>query len=123
MGGHEAHSYWEDWGLVLLLSAFFTAPAAWFFDQGLSYAVMKWVCATGYTSMLTAISLAALAMTMAGGWLGWSLLAQARTGREDGGAQIDRSRFLALVAVGVNGLIAVLIVTAGTARYILSPCE
>jgi hypothetical protein len=123
VGGHEAHSYWEDWGLVLLLAAFFMAPAAWFLDQGLSYALMKWVCATGYTTVLTAISAATLAMALGGGWLGWSLLGRARGGRDDGGAQVDRSQFMAMVAVAFNLLVALLIVTAGASRYILSPCE
>ena len=123
MGGHEARTYWEDSGLVLLLTALFIGPVAWFFDQGLGYAVMKWVCASGNTGVLTAISVAALAMTLGGGWLGWSLFAQTRGARVDGGSQVDRSQFLALVAIGFNALIALLIVIAASSRYILSPCE
>ena len=123
MDGHEAHSYWEDRGLVLLLTALVVAPAAWFLDQGLSYALMKWVCATGYKTVLTAISATTLAMALGGGWLGWSLLARAGDGRDDGGTRVDRSQFLAIVAVTFNALVALLIVTAGVSRYILSPCE
>jgi hypothetical protein len=123
MGSHEARSYWEDRGLVLLLAALFLAPASWFFDQGVGYVLTKWVCATGYKTVLTATAATALAMALGGGWLGWSLLAQASEGRDDGPAQVDRSRFLALVAVAFNALVALLIVTAATSRFILSPCE
>jgi hypothetical protein len=123
MSGHEARTNWEGWGLLLLWTSFFLAPLAWAFDQSLSYALVKWVCATGHKNVLTVISLAALAMTGAGGRLGWVQLQRLRDAREDGGRQPDRSYFLAVVAIGFNVLIALLIVTAAVPRFILSPCE
>lgn len=123
MGGHEARSYWEDWGLLLLWTSFFLAPAGWFFDQGLGYALTKWICASGDKWLFAVTTGMGLAMTIGGAALAWSLLVKARAGREDGGAQIDRSQFLALVALGFNVLTTILLVTATSSRFILSPCE
>lgn len=61
---------------------------------------------------------------MAGAWIGWRWLrvlhAQAS---EDGGGVPDRSYFLAIIAVALNGLIAVLIATSAIPQFLLSPCE
>jgi hypothetical protein len=123
MGGHEARTYWEDWGLVLLWTSFLAAPFAWIVDQGLSYPLVKWACATGNTYVLTAIGAVALGITVWGGWLGWSSFVRLRGASDDGGTQEDRSYFLALLAIGFNALIAVLVLTAGIPPFVLSPCE
>jgi hypothetical protein len=123
MGGHEARDYWEHWGLVFLWVALLSGPVAWFFDQGLSYIVVKPVCASGGANLLTVITLVALAIVAAGGWTGWRCLAQLRGATEDGPRLVDRSYFMAVMGISLNALIALLIVTAGISRYMLSPCE
>jgi len=123
MGGHEARDYWEDWGLVLLWVGLLSGPIAWFFDQGLAYVAVKPVCAGGAADVLTAITVVALALVAGGGWTAWRCLAQLRGAAEDGRRLVDRSYFMAAVGVSLNVLVALLIVTAGISRFMLSPCE
>jgi len=42
---------------------------------------------------------------------------------DDGARIIDRSYFVAIVAIGMNLLIAILIVTSVIPQFLLSPCE
>jgi hypothetical protein len=115
--------YWEQRGLVLLWTAMLLPMAAWGIDQLTGYALVKPVCASGHKNILTLIGAGTLAMTIAGIWIGWSCLSQLGDGTEDGGRRIDRSYFMAMVAIGFNIIIALLIVTAAVPRFVLNPCE
>jgi hypothetical protein len=108
----------------MLLWLSLLAPAvAWAFDQGASYALVKPVCFANATYALTLISAVALAIVIAGGLLGRACLRRAGEGRVDGGTRTDRSYFLALVAIGFNALVGLLIVFATVPQFVLSPCE
>jgi hypothetical protein len=120
----RTRTYWEGGGLMLLWAALLLAPAALMLDLGLGYPLVKWACATGYTSVLVSISSASLLTTGLGVWLGSSLLQRLRgIARDDGGSQVDRSYFLALVGIGMNVLAALAIIAAAIPQLILSPCE
>lgn len=119
----RAEHYWEHRGQVLLITAVLLAPAAWALNQLIGYALVKPVCANGHPLILTALAIVMLGMVAAGGWIGWSSLVQLRGAEEKGGTRIDRSYFLALVAIGFNLLIALLILTAAVPPFLLSPCE
>ena len=108
---------------MALAAALLLGPLAWAFDQGASYALVKWVCATGSKDVLTGIAVIALSMTGAGAVCGGTLLIGLRGAAPDGGHAQDPRYFLAVVAVAFNALIALLIVTATMPRYVLSPCE
>jgi hypothetical protein len=123
MGGHEARTYWEDRGLLLLWIAALAGPAAWTFNQLVGYALVKPSCAGGSSLLLTLIAAAALAVTVGGTWIGWSCLARLRGATETGGRIEDRSYFLAVAGIALNALIGLLIVTAAVATFVLSPCE
>ena len=101
--------------MALAWAAFLLAPAAWVFDQGLSYPLVKWACATGRADVLTAIAVIALSLTGSGLVLGVAAL--------KGGAPRPSGRFVAILGIGFNVLVALLIVTALIPRYVLSPCE
>jgi hypothetical protein len=127
MSGH-ASDYWEDKGLVLLWFSFLAPPAAWAFDQLISYALVKPVCFADTRFTLTAINSAALVLVIAGGLVGRACLLRAREGDEapvlnDGGRRVDRSYFMALVAIAFNVLVGLLIVFATIPHFVLSPCE
>jgi hypothetical protein len=120
---HETHDYWEDRGLMLLWFAVLAGPTASVVDIGAGYALVKWTCATGHKEVLTAISAAALALTMAGAWVAWTFRERLRDANDQGGRVVDRSYFAAVVAIGLNLLNALLILLTTFPHFVLSPCE
>lgn len=121
--GYEARAYWDGRGLALLWTAVLLGPAALALDIGVGYALVKWVCAGGSAAVLFAVWATALMMTGAGTALGWRLTGQARNAREDGGSVLDRSYFGAKVAIGLNVLTVLLVITNGIAQMVVDPCE
>jgi hypothetical protein len=97
---------------VAVALAFGLGALAWMVDQGIGYPLVKPVCANGDKEILQALAAGALLMTAAGGWIAATAVS--------GG---DRQRFLAIVAVGFNVLIALLVLTAGVAPFVLDPCQ
>jgi hypothetical protein len=134
-GGHAARDYWEDKGLMLLWFSVLSAPTAWAIDQLTSYALVKPVCFADATFTLTAISMAAMALVIAGGLVGRACLNRLRpdvldgsaqpagAATDDGGRRVDRSYFLAVIGIGFNILVGLLIVFATIPHFVLSPCE
>ena len=123
MSADSVHGYWEGRGLMLLWLSLLAPAVAWAFDQGASYALVKPVCLANAKYMLTVISGVALAIVIAGGVVGRACLRRAGDGNVDGGSRTDRSYFLALVAIGFNVLVGLLIVFATIPQFVLSPCE
>lgn len=116
--------YWNARGLALLWGAMAAGPLAWIFNQGVGYALMKPVCAGAAAYVLWLIAGASFVMAGAGAFIGWRCLHALRaTATEDGGAVPDRSYFVAIVAIGLDLLIALLIVTSLFPQFFLSPCE
>jgi len=100
---------------MALAIAFTLAPLALALDQGLTYVLVKWVCATGATRVLVLIPVMTLGMTVTGAVVGWSAMLAQRT---------RGPRYLvALLAVSLNVLFGLLILTAIAPRQLLSPCE
>ena len=117
------HEYWEGRGLVLLWAAMLAGPLAWTIDQGLGYASVKPSCAAGTVSPLILYTAVALGIIAAGGSAAWWCLRRLRHANEDGGLVVDRSYFMAVVALGFNVLIGLLVATATIPMAVLSPCE
>jgi hypothetical protein len=124
MGGHAARSYWEDAGLMMVVGGMLIAPAAWFLDLQISYAIVKWACENDRRSVVMAMPLGSLAVVALGAWMSFSSWAKLRHTAIDEGAHMeDRSYFLALAGLGINAIFALLILTSIVPRYFLSPCE
>ena len=123
MGGHAARGYWEHKGLMLLWFSLLAAPAAWALAEVIGYALVKPVCFGNATLALTAINGVAFALVIAGGLVGRACLIRAQGASDDGGSQVDRSYFMALVAISFNVLVALLLVFATFPHFVLSPCE
>jgi len=122
--GHEAAVDDRDRrGVWLLWFSVLSAPVAAGLDQGISYALVKPVCFAGAPLTLTAISGAALALVIAGALVGRGCLKRAAGAMDDGGRHVDRSYFLAMIGIGFNLLVALLIVLFTVPHFILSPCE
>jgi hypothetical protein len=111
-------------GLARLWASFFAGPVAWIVNQGIGYAVMKPVCSAADVSALWLIGSFAFILAGAGAWTAARcLLALRDDAIDEGGRVIDRNYFVAVVAVGVDALIAILIVTSVIPQFLLSPCE
>jgi hypothetical protein len=123
MGGHEARGYWEDWGLVLLWTSMLAGPTAFALNHQIGYALVKWACSREQTFLLTLVAVATFGLAMWGAYLGWTCLQKLGDANDRGGRREDRSYFMALVAIGLDLLIALLIIMAAFPQFILSPCE
>jgi hypothetical protein len=120
----DARTYWEAQGLMLLWASVLLAPSALILDLGIGYPLVKWTCANGASGVLVLISAASLLTTAAGVWLGSSLLQRLRgIATDDGGRQVDRSYFLAVLGIGLNILSALVILAAAIPQLIVNPCE
>ena len=108
---------------MALAATLLLGPMALVLDQGLTYVLVKWVCATGATHVFGGIALIAVAMTAAGALCGWSLVLSLRAANGRGGWSRDPHYFMAIVGIALNMLIALLIITATIPRQMLSPCE
>ncbi len=124
MGGHEARTYWEDRGLLLLWIGVLSGPAAWALNQLIGYALVKPVCGGSHAGpTLALVSAGALALVVIGGAISWSCLARLKNANLEGAGQEDRSYFMAVGGLALNVLIGLLVLTAATSTFLLSPCE
>ena len=119
----EAREYWDDRGLVQLMAALFAGPVAAALHLQVSYALVKWTCATGGTGLLIAVAAVACIVSLAGAWLGWSLMGRMPQVSEAGACRVDRSFFIAVVAIGLDVLLALFVIVSAFAVFVLSPCE
>jgi hypothetical protein len=118
-----AYEYWEHRGQYRLWAAMLLGPSAWALNELIGYALVKPVCAGGQKILVLGLSAAMLLLALGGLWIGWSCLAELRGARQKGGTRLDRSYFMALVAIGFNALLALLVVTQAVAPFLLNPCE
>jgi hypothetical protein len=124
MGGHEARDYWEHAGLTMLVAGVLLGPLAWLLDLQVSYALVKWACRADARSVLGVTAAGSLTLVTAGAWLSWRCWRRLRAeASPEGGGLVDRSYFLALAGLGLNGLFALLVFASLVPRYVLSPCE
>ena len=64
------------------------------------------------------------ALTVFGIRIAWWCFSQVRrSADEEGGRTIDRSYFMSLVGLGLNGLAAIYILTTGIIPYLMGACE
>jgi hypothetical protein len=123
MGGHEAQTYWEGRGLVLLWLSIISGPFAWSLNQLIGYALVKPVCAADTPFALTALAAGTLGIALLGAWTGWGLFRELRDAHPKGGRPEDRSQMLAIMGIGLNLLLGLLILVSGVQPFFLSPCE
>jgi len=124
MGAHEARDYWEHVGLMMLIGSLLLAPFAWLLDMQVSYSMVKWACENDRRGTLLMLPFGSLALIALGTAMAWSCWTKLRAdGRPAGARMVDRSYFLALAALAMNGIFGLLILTSFAPRYFLSPCE
>ena len=87
--------------------AFWLAPAAATLQVMAGYALVKPACGLGGIGPLHAVSLLSLGMTAGGVLMAWP----------------RRPTFIGSVALGLNLIVAVLVLFAMIPHFVLSPCE
>jgi hypothetical protein len=121
---YPARSYWEGSGLARLIGGFLAGPAAFGISLMANYSLVKPACAAGSTLVLTAVSVGALAVTCAGALVSWRCWQQLHDlGTTEGGRIVDRSYFIAVTGMVLNGFFVLLIAVMIVPHYVLSPCE
>jgi hypothetical protein len=119
-----ARHHWDGAGLAMLVGAFLAGPAAWGFNLLVNYSLVKPACAAGSPFLLTAVSVAALAVTIAGAMVSWRCwLGLREAGTTEGGRVADRSYFLAVTGMVLNGFFVLLIAISTVPHFVVSPCE
>lgn len=88
-----------------------------------SYALVKWSCATNQRTALILLALGAFLVTAGATWLAWSCQSRLRA-RIDatGQAPTDRSLFVAELALGTDAILALFIAASTVGPLVLSPC-
>lgn len=124
MATSERRDYWDDRGLVWLWTSFLAGPLAFALNIQFGYAAVKWACSHDQRFVPAIIAVAMLTATLSAAWIGWWCLQQVRSRADErGGSRVDRSFFMAVLAVGLNLLIAMVITATVVSGMILSPCE
>lgn len=123
IGAQAARDYWDGRGLALLWFSVLSGPVAWALDELISYSAVKPACFSDHRFALTAINGGALMIVVAGALVARSCMAKISGATSAGAQTIDRSYFTAVVGLGLNVLVALLILLATFPHFVLSPCE
>ena len=103
--------------------ALMAGPLAWAFRELVSYALVRPSCVAGTTQWLLLTATAMVALTLGGAVAGRACVVRSADGRDDGGRAVDRAWFMGTVALGLDLLVALLIVLSVVSEIALSPCE
>lgn len=100
-------------------------PLAWLLQLQTGYTLIPWACAhDAHAISLHVVTIAALLLTAAGGfvaWRGWQ-----RAGREQPGGEgraAARSRFMSILGLLTSAMFFLVILVQGSASFILHPCQ
>jgi hypothetical protein len=122
---YEAHARTRDAETWFALLA---PPLAWLVAESAGYALVPWVCHGGPEVVLHAVTIGAMAATVAGGLCGWA--ARSDPGGDAGIASSDprepsdrRRRFLATVAMLGSALFFLVLAGQEIANFVLGPCH
>lgn len=120
----EAAMYFDEpAGIGELWFGLLAGPAAWLVHLNVSYALVRYVCASGSGWLLHLGTLAMLALAAAG------VLVALRSWRRideptvtGGAGTLGRTRFMALGGMALSGFFLLVILLAWLPDLILSPC-
>jgi hypothetical protein len=119
----RVHEFREPRGIASLWFSMLAGPVAWMLGLNADYSLVRVACAKGTMLPLHLVTLATLALAVAGGlvaWRDWQ-----RAGREwpgEAGTTLDRSRFMSVVGLMGSALFALTIVAQWLAKLFLDPC-
>lgn len=118
-------SYWNAPGpIAMLWAGVFSGPVGWAVDVGISYPVVQWACRMNHPNLLHLFSLLGLLIVLAGAAAAyWCYVRLPQEANTDGGHSFDRSRFLAILGLALNGMFLLVVLANAVPRFILSPCQ
>jgi hypothetical protein len=97
--------------------------AAWLVSTQLNYALVPWVCATGITWATPILSAVLMLVSLAGGFLSWLAWDNADVPPAKESAVAQPRRLLAGIGIMSAALFALVIVSQGSAAFVLQGCE
>jgi hypothetical protein len=97
---------------LALWTGVLAGPLAWATDLTVSYALVKWSCGHNAAGLLQVPSLAALAVTLCGAFIAWSV-----------DPQSDRDRFLWTLALAMSALFVVVVIATAIPTWFLHVCR
>jgi len=122
--GEAAREFKQGAGPGVLWAGVLAGPSAALAQLQANYALVLWVCGTGRTWSLHAISVAALLVAVGAGLLSWRSWRMAGASWDDGGAGVlPRSRFMAAVGMLVSAHSALVIIAQWVAVFVYSACQ
>lgn len=111
-------------GLIALWFAVLAGPVAWFAHLMASYSLVYYACAAGSGWILPLVTVTALVLATAGGWVAWrSWNGVGRPEEPTGGGAEGRSRFLALTGIGSSAFFILIILASGLPSFFFHPCQ
>ena len=113
----------SDAGIFAQWVGVLLAPVAWAAQMQALYTMVPWACQTGHRSALVLVSVAALAVALAGALVARRNWARAGRGEpvDEGGAR-GRSRFFAVAGLVSSAFFFLVVFAQGLATLILHPC-
>lgn len=112
-------------GLLAQWAGLLSGPVAWLLQFQTGYTLIPWACAHDAKAVsLHVVTLVALLLTAAGGfvaWRGWQRAGREQNGGEDRAAA--RSRFMFVLGLFTSAMFLLVILVQGSASFILHPCQ
>jgi hypothetical protein len=110
-------------GIFALWFGVLGPPTIWLARLKLSYILIPYACATGWTLMLHAVTFGTLALTGFAGWVAWRSWRQAgRTRESDAADTLHRTRFMAMFGLLSAGFFLAVIAAEGLLNFLIDPC-
>ena len=122
--GEAAREFKSGAGPGALWAGILAGPVAALVQLQADYALVLWVCGTGQTWALHAVSLGALLVAAGAGLLSWRNWRRAGADWDDEGAGVlPRSRFMSAVGIFVSAHSALVVVAQWVAVFVYSACQ
>jgi hypothetical protein len=112
----------EPQPLWMLWSGILAGPIAWAFDLVVSYALVKWTCASQQTLILHLVAVLALITIGAGAFLAWRAWRQG-SAANSGDEGLKRAQFMAVLGLASCALFALTVVAGAIPPLILNACQ
>lgn len=107
-------------GLIALWFGILGPPAIWIARLSASYALVPFVCQSGWTWLLNGITAAALLGSVLAGFVAYRSWRAARGGTGSGTGA--RTRFMGILGMLIATLFSAVIVAEGLANLMVAPC-